>query len=130
MGLGLVAAWAWVSQPEEPLRPERYVEAGDDLSRWVELGGVGILTSENFVGHRIRVIEGSLTNVSDQPLVSVELLLTFRSVEGDPILESSEEALERPLDPGGGRRYVFRFENLPPDWDYRVPVVTLVRVGL
>ena len=91
---------------------------------------MGILTSQNFVGHRIRVIEGSLSNVSDQPLVSVELLLTFRSVEGDSILESSEEALEPPLAPGSGRRYVFRFENLPPEWDYRVPEVTLVRVGL
>ena len=73
-----MAAWAWVSQPEEAVRPDHYVEAADLLSTYVELESVGILTSENFVGHRIRVIEGILRNVSDQPLLSVELQATSK----------------------------------------------------
>lgn len=123
-------AWAWVSPSEKPVVPERYVETPDDMAEYIELGGVGILTSENFVGHRIRVVEGRLRNISEQPVLAVELLLTFRSVEGDSILESTEVAVDRPLDPGANRSYVFRFENLPPEWDYRVPEVSLVRVGL
>ena len=119
-----------MSQPEEPLVPERYVEAPDEVGNYAELGRVGILTSENFVGHRIRVVEGLVQNLGDQPLLSVELRLTFRSVEGDAILEATESALDTPLEPGAQRRYVFRFENLPPEWDYRVPEVSIVRVGL
>lgn len=129
MGLGLIGTWAWVSQPEQARLPERYIDDPAEIVEYVELGGVGILTSENFVGHRIRVVEGTLRNLSDRQLLSVELLLTFRSVEGVPIVQSTEAGIAAPLEPLAQRRYVFRFENLPAEWDYRVPDVSIVRVG-
>lgn len=129
-GMSLIGAWAWISRPAEEIVPQRYIEAPGELAEFVRLGRVGILTSENFIGHRIRVIEGTFTNVSNETLRSVEVLLTFRGVDGDAILESSKEALQGPLVPGAEREYVFRYENLPPEWDYRVPEVSLVRIGI
>jgi hypothetical protein len=128
--LGTVGGWAWVSRPPPSAGPLEYVEGPLAVGRHVVLGRRGILTSENFVGHRIRNIEGTLENIGDRTVGSVSLLLSFRGIEGGTVVESSEEALDAPLGPGESRRYVFRFENLPPDWDYRVPDVEVVRVGI
>lgn len=128
--LALIGSWAWNSRPGDPGALIVYVEDPETVGAYVELGRTGILTAENFVGHRIRVVEGALRNVSDRTLRSVELRLSFRSVGGEPVLESDDEALTLPLDPGGERRYVFRFENLPGEWDYRVPDVRVIRVGM
>lgn len=124
-----MGAWIWVSRPIDT-GPLVYLEEPEALADHIELGRTGILTSENYIGHRIRVVEGSLRNVSDQTIRSVELRLSFLDSNRDPVLESDEEALRSPLAPGAERRYVFRFENLPPAWDYRVPAIRVVRVGL
>ena len=129
-GLALIGAWAWLSRPEGPdARPLVYVEDPDEVGTLVALRPPGIMTSENFVGHRIRIVEGAIQNIGTETLGSVELLLTFRSVEGETVLESREEGLPEPLAPGEERRYVFRFENLPAEWDYRVPEVSVLRAG-
>jgi hypothetical protein len=57
------------------------------------------------------------------------LELVFESVDGPPVLESEEEALARPLEPGADGRFEFRFENLAENWNYRVPAVRVIRVG-
>jgi hypothetical protein len=95
----------------------------------VELPRLGIVTSTNFVGHRIRIIEGTIRNRSDRALRSVRLNLAFMSFDDTVVLESQEEGLTMPLQPGEDRLYTFRFENLPPEWNYRVPVVSVLSAG-
>jgi len=130
IALAIVALLTWAARPDgDAGGPLVYVEDATEIDRYVQLGRKGILTSENFVGHRIRIVEGSIHNVADQPIRSVELLLSFRGVGGEAVLESAEQAVSVPLAPGQEGRYVFRFENLPPEWDYRVPDVTILRVG-
>lgn len=129
VALGLIGTWAGLSGPTGRRTPQEFIDTDDELLRWVELERVGILTSENFVGHRIRVVEGVLTNLGDRTLLSVELSVTFRSVEGEAVLESIEEALRTPLGPGARRLYEFRFENLSPQWNFRVPDIAVERVG-
>ncbi len=130
--VGLIAVWAAMSPPVDAVGSDPSLTRIDSAARlleYVELSRLGILTSRNYVGHRIRVIEGSVTNVSDQTLRSVELRLVFSSYEGESILESDHEVLKTPLRAGERRRFSYRFENLPDGWNYRVAVGTVLAVG-
>lgn len=127
----LIGVWSWTSGPDAA-DPSPLVLVGDPqaLPSYAALGSVGILTSENYVGHRIRSIEGSVENVGDRPLRSVRLHLRFTDTGGATVMDFEGEALSvPPLPPGEAHRYVFRFENLPPEWNYRVPEVSVVQVG-
>ena len=93
----------------------------EDFSAYVELSRLGILTSTNYLGHRIRIIEGTILNVGEETLRSVELNLSFNSFDGEVVMESDEQGLRSPVQPGEERIYTFRFENLPPGWNFRVP---------
>jgi hypothetical protein len=129
-GLALISLWSVVSQPPPTnTEPLVFVEAEADFPDYVEMPRLGILTGTNFVGHRIRVIEGTIRNVSAQTLRSVELNLAFNSYDGEVVLESAEQGLRSPLPAGEEQRYSFRFENLPPEWNYRVPDVGIIRIG-
>jgi hypothetical protein len=130
VGLGLIGLWAFLATPEDEFsEPIVYVQNADEFSDYVELPHLGILTSENYLGHQIREIEGSVLNLSTRTLRSIGLRLAFESVSGAVVLESDEEALRAPLEPGQERLFVFRFENLPEDWNYRVPAVEIRSVG-
>ena len=130
LGLGLIGLWALASQPTgADTEPLVLVDNEAGFSSYAELPRLGILTSTNFVGHRIRIIEGTIRNVSEQTLRSVELNLAFNSFDGEVVLESEEQGLGSPLPPGQERLYTFRFENLPADWNYRVPDVEIIRIG-
>ena len=137
VALGLVGLWAMSSSPTEATeqsgsQPLTHIDDPDEIRAHVELSRLAILTSENFVGHKIRVIEGSVTNKSaDRTLGSVALHLTFTDYDGASILESEEEALATggPLVPGERRRFSYRFENLPNNWNFRVPIGEIVRLG-
>lgn len=129
LGFALIGFWS-LSQPSAPeALPLVFVDDESIFDDYVELPHLGILTSTNFVGHRIRVIEGTILNVSDQVLRSVELNLAFKSFDDEVVLESEEEGLAAALPPGEERVYTFRFENLPANWNYRVPEVSVKRIG-
>ena len=139
VALGLVGLWAMSSAPTGATEPSGSqppahidIDDPDDIRAQVELSRLAILTSENFVGHKIRVIEGSVTNQSaDRTFHSVALKLTFTDYEGVSIQESEEDALATggPLAPGERRRFSYRFENLPTNWNFRVPIGEIVRLG-
>ena len=129
-GLGLIGLWSAASRPPSAdTEPLVFVESAAEFPDYVELPRLGILTSTNYVGHRIRIIEGTIRNVSDRPLRSVELNLAFNDFEGEVVMESQEQGLKSSLPSGEERRYIFRFENLPPEWNYRVPDVSINRIG-
>jgi hypothetical protein len=128
-GLGLLALWS-LSQPSAPeVAPLVFVEDEGDFPNYVDLPRLGILTSTNFVGHRIRVIEGTIRNLSDRTLRSIQLDLAFKSFDGETVMEATREGLLAPVGPGEEHVYSFRFENLPPNWNYRVPEVSVSQVG-
>ena len=130
LGLGLIGLWSAASQPPPAdTEPLIFIEAEDAYPAYVELPRLGIRTGTNFVGHRIRVIEGTIRNVSEETLRSVELNLAFNSFDGEVVMESEERGLRSPLPAGEERRYSFRFENLPPEWNYRIPDVRIIQIG-
>lgn len=130
VALASVGVWALSSRPPaEERRPVAYVDDPASIGAAIELDRLGILTAENFVGNRIRVIEGTFRNVSDRTIRSVELRLEFLDADGGVVHEDEGEALRSPLPPGETRRYEFRYENLPETWNYRIPGVSVARVG-
>ena len=133
VALGLVAGWA-LTAPDST--PSKLTELTDPASiqNVIQLNAdqVGILTSENYVGHRLRVIRGWLKNVSDKPVRTIDVKFTFTDYDGKPVQESVQRAFEitqKPLLPGTEYRFDINFENLPRTWNYRVPVTQVVKVG-
>ncbi len=130
VGLALIALWALMSQPPSAERgPITYLEASDDAPGFVDLGEVRIAVAENFIGNRIFIVAGSVTNVSPQPLRSIELGLTFHDSAGMPIHEFVGEGLSSPLQRDETGSYEFSFENLPVEWSFALPQVEVLRVG-
>ena len=132
IALGLIGVWAAVSQPAPTnAEPLVHVDDPDEIAATVAMPRLGILTSRNYVGHTIRVIEGSLENLGTEPIRSIDLKLVFNSYEGEPVLEAEEQGLTpgRPLPPGETARFSLRFENIPTGWNHRVPEVEIIRIG-
>jgi hypothetical protein len=130
VGLGLIGLWALSSRPPvEERAPISYVDDPASIGTALELDRLGILTAENFVGNRIRIIEGSFRNTGDRTIRSVELHLAFHDSAGAVVYEETGEALRVALPADETRRYEFRFENLPETWNFRIPTVTVARLG-
>ena len=130
VALGLVGAWSVTSSDV----PTTLTEVTDQaaIQSMLQLGDVNILTSENYVGHRLRVIQGWLKNVSDKPIRMVEVKFTFTDYDGKSVQESVHRTFEptqRPIDPGTEYRFDINFENLPRGWNYRIPVTEIVKIG-
>lgn len=130
VGLGLIVFWALMSQPPPAERgPLTYIEASSAASGFVELGEVGIAVAENFIGNRIFFVRGSVRNISQQPLRSIELGIAFQDYAGTPVHEFVGEGLRSPLQPDETGSYEFSFEDLPAEWNYAAPQVEVLRVG-
>ena len=130
VALGLVGAWS-VTSSDAPATLEEVTDPAA-IQSMIQLGDVNILTSENYVGHRLRVIQGWLKNISDKPIRMVEVKFTFTDYDGKPVQESVHRTFEptqRPIDPGTEYRYDINFENLPRNWNYRIPVTEVVKIG-
>lgn len=129
-GLGLIVLWAVMSRPPASERaPMTYVDAQGQLGDYVELGRVGLAAAENFVGHRILIVTGSVRNASLRPLRSVEMHLAFHDLAGGTVHEFDGDALRSTLPAGESRPFEFRFENLPEEWNRAVPLVEVRRIG-
>ena len=133
--LGLILMWALApsAQDEAAAAPLTEITDTSTIQNHVQLSRLSIATSENFVGHKIRVIEANVKNVSDKPIRIVEVKMVFTDYDGNPLLDYSERVLEtkqKPLAPGEEFRFEIRVENLPRTWNYRIPVTEVTRIGL
>ena len=129
--VGVLAVWGLtsVSPPDKPAGLTEIVEASE-LGSAVNLDRVGILTSTNFLGHRIYVVRGTLKNVSAMSLRSIDVKMNFVDYDGKTIHEEVHTAFDlkqRPLEPGTDYQFELNFENLPKTWNYRVPKVSVVK---
>jgi len=132
VGLALVFALGYLSSDEAASEPLTDVTDPAAIQNHVQLSHLGIATSENYVGQRIRVIGANLKNVSDKTIRTIDVKLVFTDFEGKPIHEYSEKVLaqnQRPLVPGEEFRFEIRQENLPRTWNYRVPVAEVTKIG-
>lgn len=130
IGIALMGFWEASSRPPTNERlPMTFVEEPVRFNDYVELSGLRIATAENFVGHRFRVIKGQVRNTSDETLRSIELRLAFQDYGEATVQEFDGEALQSSLAPSESRAYEFRFESLPDEWNFRIPMVEIRGVG-
>ena len=139
LGLALVATVAillvWsVSPSVVPDVPPELTEVTDksEIQKLIEMSHLGILTSTNYLGHRIYTVRATLKNISASPIHLVEVKMTFRDEQKRSIQEDVRPAFEPrrpPLEPGTEYRFEIPFENPPKAWDYHVPDTEVVRVG-
>ena len=132
VGLALILAFGYLNKDEAA--SSRLTEITDNatIQNHVQLSHLGIATSENYVGQRIRVISGTLKNTSDKPLRAIDVKMVFTDFDGKPIHEYSERVLQqnqRPLNPGEEFRFEIRQENLPRTWNYRVPITEVTKIA-
>ena len=139
LGLAILAAVAilsaWSLSPGvAPAVPERLTEVTDksELQKLIELSHLGILTSTNYLGHRIYTVRATLRNISASPIRLVDVKMTFTDTELRVIKEETHAAFETkrpPLEPGTEYRFEIPFENPPKTWNYKVPYTEVIKVG-
>ena len=132
VGLGLV--WHFAAPAQDPLAAIPLVEVTDTagIQNQIQLTRLGIATSENFARQRIRLVGGTLKNVSGKPVRMVEVKMVFTDYEGKPVHEYTERVFEprlKPLQPNSEFRFEVGFENLPRSWNYRVPITEITKIG-
>ena len=141
VGLGLavvialgVIALLLLAPSDQPTIPADLTTEKDParLAEFIELTHLGILTSTNFLGHRVYTVTASLKNVSDKPIRLIEVNLTFLDYNKKTIHEEVRTAYDvrnSPFDAGSEYRMEIPFENPPSNWNYHVPDTQVVTVA-
>ena len=132
VGVALVFGLGYLARDEAASEPLTEVTDTATIQSHLQLSHLGIATSENFVGQRIRVIGAYLKNTSDKPIRTIDVKMVFTDYDGKPVHEYSERVLslnQRPLAPGEEFRFEMRQENLPRTWNYRVPITEVTKIA-
>jgi hypothetical protein len=134
VALALVLGWAFTPSARNEFSDATVTEVTHTaaIQDQVQLSHISIATSENFARHKIRVISGVLTNVSEMPVRMVDVKLVFTDFDGKPVYEYTDRVLtlrQKPLMPGEEYGYEVRLENLPKTWNFRVPITEVIKIG-
>jgi hypothetical protein len=133
IGLGILAVWGLApgAQPPTPPGLTEVTDSGE-LKGVIHMDRPSILTSTNYLGHRVYTVKATLKNVSNMPIRMVDVKMTFLDYDKKPIHEevrSAFDSRQRPLEPGTEYRFEIAFENPPQTWNYRVPETHVVRAA-
>jgi hypothetical protein len=133
LGLGTIALLT-LAPPDEPPIPADIttIKERDKIDQTVQLTHLSILTSTNYLGHRIYTVTATLKNVSDKPIRLMDVKLTFFDYTKKMIREEEHPALDpkhTPVAPGAEYPLAVSFENPPQNWNYHVPDTQVVVLG-
>ena len=131
--LGILVVWG-LSPGDVPDIPPGLTEVRDsvELAKVIEISHIGILTSTNYLGHRVYTVTGTLKNIASTPIRLVDVTMTFRDYDKKTIHAEERPAFEpkqRPLEPGTEYRFEIAFEDPPQKWNYHVPDTQVFRVA-
>jgi len=131
--VGIIAAFV-LAPREAPTIPSglTVVEDTSKIGTLLGMTHLSILTSTNFLGHRVYTVTALLRNTSSTPIRWIKVRLTFFDYEKKIIHEEVQTALDlkqHPLDPDAEYRFEVPFENPPKTWNYHVPDTQVVFVG-
>jgi len=131
--IGVVFAWS-LAPRATPSVPPGLTEVTDpaELPKLMELTHLNILTSTNYLGHRIYTVRATLRNISTSAIRLVDVKLTFRDGQKQVIQQENHPAFEpkqSPLEPGTEYTFDIPFENPPRTWNYHVPDTEIVRLA-
>jgi len=131
--VGLIIGWAFISSGQQEVTgPVTELTEAAVIQSSTQLSHVSIATSENFARQKIYVISAQLKNLSNKPLRSAEIKMTFTDFDGKPIHEYTQKILnpaQKAIPPGAEFSFEVRQENLPRGWNYRVPITEITKIG-
>ena len=131
--IGFLVVWG-IAPGRTVSLPAGLTEVNDpsDLQKMVEASHLGILTSTNYLGQKVYIVQATLKNVSDKPVRLIDVRMTFLNYEKKLIHEETRTAFglkQRPLEPGTEYRAEIAFENPPHNWNRHVPDTKVVKVA-
>ena len=130
--VAMVLVFGYLNEDQAASAPLTEITDTATIQNQTQLSRLGIATSENYFGQRIRVIAANLKNVSERPMRAIEVKMVFTDVDGNPVHEYSQWVLrtsQKPLGPGEEFRFEVRQENLPRTWNYRVPITEVTKIA-
>ena len=130
--VAMVLVFGYLNEDQAASAPLTEITDTATIQNQTQLSRLGIATSENYFGQRIRVIAANLKNVSERPMRAIEVKMVFTDVNGNPVHEYSQWVLrtnQKPLAPGEEFRFEVRQENLPRTWNYRVPITEVTKIA-
>lgn len=99
----------------------------------LELSGVKMLASENFMQQQVVEIQGTIMNHGPRTLTAVDVYCLFAGPDGRevhreraPILGGSNS--RTPLAPNAARPFRLPFDSLPDGWNQAMPKLVIARI--
>lgn len=92
-----------------------------------------VTAAQNFLGHTVTTLHGTVSNNGKKNILYLEVRLTFMNIEGKPAGTKRAYPVSGntlPLKAGQSRPFEVHFDQVPADWNQAPPKVTLVRVLL
>lgn len=110
---------------------EEMIQAAEQFGSQIEIGHVYFNTGENFLGDRVRYLNGTFTNHESRPVELLELTFYFSDTLGQTVLRESKRPIDEhkaSLKPGESREFAIGFEGLPTDWNHQHPAIKVTRL--
>lgn len=110
---------------------EAMKRTAQELASQIEVSHVYFNTGENFLGDRVRYLNGIVTNHYNRPLALLELTFTFVDQFGQTVLRESKQPIDEhkvALKPSESREFSIGFEKLPSDWNRQHPSIQITRL--
>ena len=110
---------------------EAMKKTAQQLGAHIEVSHVFFNTGENFLGDRVRYLNGVVTNHDSRPVALLEFTFTFVDQFGQTVLRESKRPIDEHraiLKPGESREFSIGFEKLPSDWNRQHPSIQITRL--
>jgi hypothetical protein len=130
----ILAAAVYLERPAP--KPINDTGATPEVKAYVshlELSGVNMVASENFMQQKVVEIQGTIANRGTRPLAAVDVYCLFAGVDGheihrerSPILGAS--GARAPLAPNEARPFRLPFDSLPEGWNEAMPKLVIARI--
>lgn len=116
-------------------KPQKFVSTPEEKAylQNIKVTADRVEAAQNFLGHTVTTLHGTVSNKGNKTVLYVEVKLTFMSIDEKPIQEKRAYPVSGntlPLKPGQTRPYHVSFDQVPAAWNQAPPNVTLVRVVL
>ena len=129
--VALIAGLIYLNRPApKPAETGASAEAKAYLPN-LELSGVTMKATENFMKQQVVEIEGNIANKGPRPLQSVDIYCHFYGVDGREVYEERVPIVKSkgaPLRPGEVRRFRLPFDTLPDGWNQALPRMVIAQI--
>jgi len=129
--VALIAGLIYLNKPApKPAESTASAEAKAYLPN-LELSGVTMKATENFMKQQVVEIEGNIANKGPRPLKSVDIYCHFYGVDSREVYRERVPIVQSkgaPLRPGEVRRFRLPFDALPDGWNQALPRMVIAQI--